>query len=145
MIHTDRWAGLFIDLKKGRQVLNGEQATHYIRFRRDSMGDIGRIGRQQKLLLALFGKLKSPSTVLSAPQLLRAVAENTQTNLSMTELITLGMFTSRLEGADLSFRTLPGTFGPTYWEPDHAMIRQALLEMVYGGTPPPLSATALAV
>jgi len=145
MKYTDNWAGLFINLKKGRQVLNGEQATHYIRFRRDATGDIGRVGRQQKLLLALFGKLKSPGTVLSAPQLLRAFAENTQTNLSMTELITLGMFTSRLEGADLSFRTLPGTFGPTYWEPDHAMIRQALLEMVYGVTPQTLSATAVEV
>ncbi|HXF83283.1 MAG TPA: LCP family protein [bacterium] len=145
MKYDDNWAGLHINLKKGRQVLNGEQAMHYIRFRKDSQGDIGRVARQQKLFLAVFNKLKSPATVFSAPALLRAFAENTQTNLSMTELITLGMFTARLDGSDLSFRTLPGDFGPVYWEPNQAQIRQALLEMMYGVTPQVLAATEIEV
>lgn len=145
MKYTDNWGGLYIDLKQGRQLLNGEQAAHYIRFRSDSQGDIGRVGRQQKLFMAIFSKLKSPATVFSAPALLRAFAENTQTNLSMTELITLGMFTARLEGADLGFRTLPGTFGPIYWEPNPPLIRQTLLEMMYGVTPQILSSTAIEV
>lgn len=145
MKYTDQWAGLYIDLKKGRQVLTGEQAMHYVRFRRDELGDIGRVARQQKLLLVLFDKLKSPSTVFSTPALLRAFVENTQTNLSMTELITLGMFTARLEGAALSFRTLPGSFGEIYWEPDPPQIRQALLEMLYGVTPQLLANTGIEV
>lgn len=145
MKYDDNWADLHIDLKKGRQILNGEQATHYIRFRKDNQGDIGRVGRQQKLLLAVFDKLKSPATVLSAPALLRAFAENTQTNLSMTELITLGMFAARLEGDTLAFRTLPGDFGPIYWEPKPALIRQTLLEIMYGVTPQALSTTAVEV
>lgn len=145
MKYTDTWAGLYIDLKKGRQVLTGEQAMHYVRFRRDELGDIGRVARQQKLLLVLFDKLKSPSTVFSAPALLRAFVENTQTNLSMTELITLGMFTSRMEGAELNFRTLPGSFGEIYWEPDPDQIRQELLEMFYGVTPQLLANTGIEV
>jgi len=145
MKYTDRWAGLFIDLKKGRQVLTGEQAMWYARFRHEALGDIARVERQQKLLLALFHKLTSPAAVLAAPQLLRAVVENTQTNLSMTELITLGMFTARLESAGLTFRTLPGTFGATYWEPDPPRVRQALLEMVYGVSPQVLAATQIEV
>lgn len=145
MKYTDTWAGLYIDLKKGRQVLSGEQAMHYVRFRRDELGDIGRVARQQKLLLVLFDKLKSPSTVFSAPALLRAFVENTQTNLSMTELVTLGMFTSRMEGAELNFRTLPGSFGEIYWEPDPAQIRQTLLEMFYGVTPQLLADTGIEV
>ncbi|MBI2248128.1 MAG: LCP family protein [Armatimonadetes bacterium] len=132
MKYTDRWAGLYINLKKGRQLLNGEQAMHYARFRHDPAGDIGRVERQQKVLLALFHKLKSPSTVLSAPQLLRAFAENTQTNLTFTELITLGVFTSRLDGSDVTFATLPGTNSIAFWEPDAAKMRQVVAEMFYG-------------
>lgn len=145
MKYTDTWAGLYIDLKKGRQVLTGEQATHYIRFRRDELGDIGRVARQQKLLLILFDKLKSPSTVFSAPALLRAFVENTQTNLSMTEMVTLGVFTSRMEGGELNFRTLPGSFGEIYWEPDPVQIRRTLLEMLYGVTPQLLANTGIEV
>ena len=39
MKYTDRWAGLFIDLKKGRQHLNGRQAMGYVRFRHDALAD----------------------------------------------------------------------------------------------------------
>ncbi|MGH2398546.1 MAG: LCP family protein, partial [bacterium] len=85
------------------------------------------------------------STVFSAPALLRAFVENTQTNLSMTELVTLGMFTSRMEGAELNFRTLPGSFGEVYWEPDQAQIRQALLELFYGVTPQLLATTGVEI
>jgi len=132
MKYTDRWAGLFIDLKKGRQLLNGTQAMHYARFRHDPAGDIGRVERQQKVLLALFHKLKSASTVLSAPQVLRAFSENTQTNLTFNELITLGMFAARLDSTDLKFATLPGTNSITYWDPDPAKMRQIVAEMFYG-------------
>lgn len=132
MKYTDRWAGLYINLKKGRQLLMGEQAMHYARFRHDAQGDLGRVERQQKVMLALFSKLRSPTTVLSAPQLLRAFAENTQTNLTFNELITLGVFTARLSSADLKFATLPGTVGPSFLEPDMPRTRQMVAEMFYG-------------
>lgn len=145
MKYTDRWAGLYINLKKGRQLLNGEQAMHYARFRHDPQGDIGRVERQQKVLLALFAKLKSPATVLSAPQLLKAFAENTQTNLTLTELMTLGVFTARLDTGDLTVTTLPGQFGPVYWEPDDARIRQTIAEMFYGVDAGMLASTAIEI
>ncbi|HET6781038.1 MAG TPA: LCP family protein [bacterium] len=132
MKYTDTWAGLHINLKKGRQLLDGERAMHYARFRHDAAGDIGRVERQQKVLLALFHKLKSASTVLNAPQLLRAFSENTQTNLTFNELITLGAFTARLENSDLKFATLPGTNSIAYWDPDPSKMRQIVAEMFYG-------------
>jgi len=145
MKYTDRWAGLYINLKKGRQVLNGEQAMQYIRFRRDAMGDITRVERQQKMLLALFAKLKSPGTVFAAPQLLQAFYDNTQTNLTMSELMTLGMFTARLKSTDLTFRTLPGVITESFYEPDPAAVRQTLLEVFYGISPHELAATGVEI
>jgi len=132
MKYTDKWAGLHINLKKGRQLLDGERAMHYARFRHDAAGDIGRVERQQKVLLALFHKLKSASTVLNAPQLLRAFSENTQTNLTFNELITLGAFTARLDTSDLKFATLPGTNSIAFWDPDPPKMRQVVAEMFYG-------------
>jgi len=70
MKYTDNWASLRINLKKGRQVLNGTQAEGYIRFRHDALGDIGRVERQQKILMALFHKLKNPTMVMRTPQLI---------------------------------------------------------------------------
>jgi len=43
----------YINLYPGRQVLNGEQALGYARFRRDAEGDFGRNRRQQEVLKAL--------------------------------------------------------------------------------------------
>lgn len=145
MKYTDTWAGLYIDLKKGRQVLNGDQAEQYIRFRHDALGDITRVERQQKVLMALFAKLKNPATLLSAPTLLRAVAENTHTNLTMTDMITLGMFALRLGTDDLRTATLPGTPTPLYWEPDRVRFQQTLAELFYGVDPEMLAATGIEV
>lgn len=145
MKYVDRRGGLYINLTKGQQVLSGEQVMHYTRFRSDAQGDIGRVARQQKVLLALFEKLKTPATVLSAPQLFRAFADNAETNLSTTELVTLGMFAARLEAADLQMATLPGHISPDYWEPNLAKTRQLLAEMFFGIDPEMLAATAIEV
>lgn len=145
MKYKDWWGGINIDLKKGRQHLNGEQAMGYARFRHDVSGDIGRVGRQQKVLLALFAKLKSPSSVLSAPQIVRAFEEHTQTNLTLRELMTLGVFTARLSGSDLHLATLPGQISPSYWEPDLAKTRRMVAEMFFGVDSIMLASTAIEV
>ena len=46
MYYHDTWDGFTVDLKKGRQHLDGKTAIQYVRFR-DEEGDIGRIRRQQ--------------------------------------------------------------------------------------------------
>jgi len=60
MKYTDSWAGFTVDLKKGRQHLNGKQATGYIRFRHDALGDIGRVERQHKVFMTLVRQLRQP-------------------------------------------------------------------------------------
>ena len=42
MRYQDRAQGLYIDLRPGRQVLDGRQALHYIRYRADGLGDVSR-------------------------------------------------------------------------------------------------------
>ncbi len=145
MKYTDTWAGFVIDLKKGRQHLNGQQATGYIRFRHDALGDIGRVERQHKILSALLKKLKEPSTVLAAPQLLQAFAQHTTTNLTSYELMALGTFTLRTRDHPLEMQTLPGTFAPLYWEPDAPKVRALVADVFYNVTLDELAALPVEV
>jgi LCP family protein required for cell wall assembly len=137
MKYSDSWAGYKIDLKKGRQRLTGAQATGYIRFRYDALGDIARVERQRKVLRALMQELRQPSVVMATPRLLQAFAQNTQTNLTATELMTLGAFVAR--DAALAEITLPGTFGNTYWEPDIPKVRRLAADLFYNIDPDVLS------
>ncbi len=145
MKYEDWWGGLDINLKKGPQVLDGLQASNYIRFRHDETADIGRVARQQKMLLALVQKAKTPATLVHAPQLLRAFSENTQTNLSMSELVTLGMFGLHIKSTDIHTATLPGSNSEDYWEPAPAKIRPLVAEMFYGIDKTALESTSIEV
>lgn len=46
---------------QGKQVLNGEKALFYVRFRSDSESDYGRIRRQQEVIMSLIESLKAKS------------------------------------------------------------------------------------
>jgi len=145
MKYTDTWAGLHIDLKKGRQMLTGEQAMGYVRFRNDLEGDIGRVRRQQQVLLTILQKLKTPGTILSAPRLLQAFMQNTQTNLSAEELLTLGLFTRGLGAADIHTATPPAEVGPSYVFLYDEPLREMVAEMFLGIDPDALSSTTVEV
>ena len=145
MKYTDTWAGFTIDLKKGRQRLNGQQATGYIRYRHDALGDIGRVERQHKVLVTLFRQLQQPSTILAAPKLMRAFAEYTQTSLTPAELMTLGLFALRAHGEPMRLHTLPGTFAPLYWEPDAPKVRALVADLFYGVTADELARTPIEI
>lgn len=57
--YDDNWGNLHIHLKPGKQILDGEKAHAYVRFRMDIEGDPGRIKRQQQVMRALAKKLAS--------------------------------------------------------------------------------------
>lgn len=145
MHYEDWWGGLRIDLKKGWQVLSGEQAMGYVRFRHDPLGDIARTQRQQKVIRALFQRLREPQTWLRAPQILRAVAENTQTDLTAHEVAALGWFLRRLGPDRIRTETLPGRFTTLFWRPDPARLRPLVLEMFYGLTPAEVEGTTVEI
>jgi LCP family protein required for cell wall assembly len=145
MTYTDSWAGYSIHLKKGRQHLNGDQVTGYIRFRHDELGDIGRVERQRHVMNTLVARLRQPNVMLHAPSLLRAFARNTQTDLGAAQLIALGLFAIRAKDAPLVAHTLPGGFAPMYWEPDFRKIRPLVADLFYGLSEDELAGTLVEV
>lgn len=90
-----------IDLKKGQQLLDGEKALQYVRFRHDAMSDYTRTERQRNFLRAVADKLKSGWNILRFPDILSRVTPYVETNLSpqdMLKLASLG-YQSHLAGS----------------------------------------------
>lgn len=112
MQYVDRTQGLDIDLKQGKQVLNGEEAEQFARFRHDNLGDIGRMQRQQILLKALGDKMRSPQMIFKIPQIMRLLKEEIDTDLSQSQIMTLVGFALGLEKQDIRMLILPGR--PSY-------------------------------
>ncbi len=90
-----------IDLKKGWQLLDGEKALQYVRFRHDAMSDYTRTERQRNFLAAVADKLKSGWNLIRFPDILSKVTPYIETNMSpdqMLRLATLG-YKSRQAGS----------------------------------------------
>ncbi len=120
MKYEDTAANLHIDLKQGQQVLSGVQLEGFTRFRKDGLGDIGRVERQQQMLKAMTAKLQSPGGLIRLPQVAQALSNNMKTTLERRDAAYLfGMLMHRPQ---VETFTLPGNAGmfsgTSYWEVD---------------------------
>jgi polyisoprenyl-teichoic acid--peptidoglycan teichoic acid transferase len=99
-----------INLRPGAQTLTGEQALGYVRFRHDTLGDIGRTERQQKFLTALAHQLLKPTNVTKLPTLVREFWGTIDTDMSMLDVLGLAEKAKQYEGYQIIHETLPGSF-----------------------------------
>ncbi|NMA67186.1 MAG: LCP family protein [Clostridiaceae bacterium] len=111
-----------INLKKGKQLLDGDKALQYVRFRGDADGDISRTGRQLTFLKALAGEMMQPKTLAKMHKVVPALYENVETNLGLSQLLSLAKAGRNLDSIEIVTQTLPGRFLDTdygsYWEVD---------------------------
>ncbi|MGB3614003.1 MAG: LCP family protein [Elainellaceae cyanobacterium] len=133
MRYQDDSQHLYINLKQGKQRLNGDQALQFLRYRYDGYGDIGRIQRQQMLIRALQEQALSPMTLARLPKILSVIRDNIDTNLSLEELLALVGFAARMDRADIQQLLLPGNFSEagydlSYWLPDERGIDQMMAQ-----------------
>ena len=108
MHYHDKTAHLDIDLMPGEQVLQAKELVGYLRFRHDAMADIGRMERQQWFLRQALDKVKDPSILLKAPQLIKVGYDSINTDLSLDEIASIFSFGKDLKTKDLITATLPG-------------------------------------
>ena len=88
MKYKDPYQDLVINLSKGPQTLNGEQAIGFVRFRDGYVdGDLGRIEAQQLFIEALINQMTSPSIVNKIPELANIVKTNMDTDMTVQEMI----------------------------------------------------------
>lgn len=110
--YDDSWGNLHIHLKPGKQVVNGEQAIGFARYRKSNDGkgdsDLVRIERQQQLLSALKIKLCKPGVVMKIPSVVDTVRRNMEGNLKTAQMVCLASFMRSLpKGSSIQMQTIP--------------------------------------
>lgn len=133
MYYEDPYANLVIDIKHGYQHMDGETAGKYVRFRKDELGDIGRVQRQQKFLKAAAEQMFSVQNVTKISSLLATLDKYIQTDLNtLTMLKAANSF--KLFGDDkMRSCMLYGKFddqsGVSYWYADEEAVNKSLEEL----------------
>ncbi|MGI8501152.1 MAG: LCP family protein [Hassallia sp.] len=134
MKYQDDSQHLYINLKAGKQHLNGDQALQLLRFRHDENGDIGRIQRQQMVMRALMDQSLNPTTLAQLPKVLDVVKEHIDTNLSVEELLALVGYGARTNRSNMQMLMVPGRFSEknefdaSYWLPNRDRIAAMMAE-----------------
>ncbi|MBR3623407.1 MAG: LCP family protein [Selenomonadaceae bacterium] len=116
MYYEDPWDddGLVIDLYPGEQFLDGNRAIQYVRYRDEEEGDIGRIKRQQKFVKAVLDELMSAETLPKLPEILRIAADSVETDLQISEMLSMADVIKSVYNKGLKVKTIPGR--PAYYE-----------------------------
>lgn len=133
MKYSDDTAKLYINIKKGKQLLDGKSAHHYVRFRHDEIGDIGRVQRQQKFMNAMSQKMLNPTTFIKLPEIVEAIQKNINTDLTSSEMLRIGNFARSLKREQIRMVMLPGRFGniggASYWLQDEFAAKEVIKEL----------------
>ena len=95
MDYDDPYQNLHIHLRKGAQILDGEQAMGMIRYRYYKGGDITRIGVQQDFIKALMGECLDLKNWNKVTEYINLVLENAKTDL---EPASMAWFAANLLG-----------------------------------------------
>lgn len=98
-----------IDLQPGLQVLDGEGALAYSRFRGTSEGDIGRAKRQQEVIKLLSDELFKPKMVVKLPQIIQTMTDYVEHDFSNTELMKFATVAAKAKSKPIETLMLPGT------------------------------------
>ena len=133
MYYYDPYANFEIDLRPGKQHMDGKTAMQYVRYR-DEEGDIGRIRRQQKFIMALYQQIASKNIIAKMPGVSKQIMSMVKTDLSLKEMVELGkVMRDMLEKDGLKMAMVPGDpkyiDGISYWIPDIPKMRQQMAEM----------------
>ena len=133
MYYYDPYANFEIDLRPGKQHLDGKTAMQYVRYR-DEEGDIGRIRRQQKFMMALYQQIASKNIIAKVPGVTKQIMSMVKTDLSLKEMVELGnVMRDMMEKDGLKMSMVPGEpkyiDGISYWIPDIPKLRQQMAEM----------------
>ncbi|MCL2398142.1 MAG: LCP family protein [Defluviitaleaceae bacterium] len=121
--YDDPYQDLHIDIPAGLQVLDGENAYHFIRYRlgndrRYNITDYQRMENMQTVINAMFQSLLTPATLLKIPEFISIFNDNVDTDLAYGELLWFANQARLIGGIEaLEIYTLPiaGTSGPPQW------------------------------
>ncbi len=135
MYYVDKAGGVEINLYPGKQILDGEKALQYIRFRYDKLGDLGRIKRQQKLALAVIKKMIHFDSITKIPQIAEGVKGYIETNIEAQDAIALANLFRGVNQEKFRIETVQGEpvyiKGISYLDPNVEEVQQRVKSLIY--------------
>ena len=134
MDYEDPEQDLYIHLKKGQQILNGDTAEQYIRFRKGNngyaQGDIGRVDAMKVFMSALFRQVKNNLSISTVPKLAETAINMVDTDMKVLDCVYFGKnFMKSVDMSNVNFVTLPGeavNSGTSYY----VMNKAGMLELM---------------
>ncbi len=130
----------YVNLKAGKQHLDGMKLLGLLRYRNDANGDIGRMQRQQMVVKALLEQSLNPMTITRIPQLFSVIQNQVDTNLTVEELLALGGFSMQNGKSKMQMLMMPGDYngdgkhGTSYWLPNEKGIQNMMARYFDHGT-----------
>lgn len=128
MEYRDRSQNLYINIKKGKQHLNGNQVEHLLRYRHPNKGkypegffqhydggDLTRIDNQQKFFLEFFRQKAKFKYFLKVNDVLNIILQNTDTDLALNDCLKLTAKANLLSKGKLNTFRILGTDEKPYW------------------------------
>jgi polyisoprenyl-teichoic acid--peptidoglycan teichoic acid transferase len=125
MRYVDKADGTNINLKKGVQKLDGKNALDFVRYRKSNNGtaessDMERNARQQMVVAEVLEKLKSPTGILKAGQIMDAVGGNVTTDMPSEQLKTMIRTYIGISKDNISYIHLEGE-----WKSPYVQVKEA--------------------
>ncbi len=100
--------------KKGMQHMGGQGVLDYLRVRKHigkgEEGDLNRINRQKKMLVAIYDKIKEQDLLASIPDLLAAFDGNYKTNTSFGQTAALAAFAYQVPSDKIQMYSMGGHY-----------------------------------
>jgi LCP family protein required for cell wall assembly len=127
---------LRINIKKGKQVLNGDKAMQFVRFRKGYKNqDLGRIQAQQMFINAVIKKVKSPSIIVKLPRLIKNFNSYVDTDMPLSTMTYLAIMAKDFDLSSIQMTTIPGDVKTinsiSYFIPDLDGVKELVNRLVY--------------
>lgn len=111
MKYSDPTQDLYIDLKAGKQILDGDKAEQYCRYRSYAMGDLQRTQSQQKFFKALFEQKLKLKYVTKLKAVFDVAMENLESNVTIQDVTSnIAVMKMISDGSQIEIFDVPGEF-----------------------------------
>ncbi|MBC7088376.1 MAG: LCP family protein [Tissierellales bacterium] len=127
---------LYIDLQEGLQVLDGDKALQYLRFRKGyANADLGRIDAQQEFLKVLINETLSLKNIPKIPSMIKLYKTNVDTNIPVSMALRYGLSTMIPGPLEIESHVLPGSpkmiNGISYYIHDKQETQRLIQQVIY--------------
>lgn len=137
MYYVDPYQDLYIDLKAGRQILDGEAAEQLVRFRSYPQGDVQRVEVQQLFLDAFIKKVLDPKTmIMNLKDYISAAYEYVETDITLKEALKYATHIDDIDTDNITMETIPGSGqyigNVSYFVSEKGEVKRFVDELFYG-------------